>query len=82
VLVGVQRREEIIGPHSLNHSEIVMTRQRLERETDIYFSESASMPCDETCLTDEDNNFVGATGRFNEDWDIVLLRSDRLPKGY
>jgi hypothetical protein len=38
------------------------------------------MDRDEVCL-EENDHFVGATGTFDKNWNIVSTRSDRLPSG-
>ena len=47
---------------------------------DICFIEHAA-PQDEVCLRENDH-FVGATAAFSTDWEIIPLRSDRIPKRY
>jgi hypothetical protein len=39
------------------------------------------MPSNESCLT-ENGGFVAATATFNEQWEIISSRHDKLPSGY
>jgi hypothetical protein len=57
----------------------IKNRRKMEKETDILFTTPSAVR-DEICLR-ENNNFVGATAGFGDDWEIIPRRSDRIPIG-
>ena len=60
-------------------------RCKLEQTTDIFLEtpmdDELTLQGNEACLTEGDK-FVGTTAKFNDEWEIVSLRTDLRPKEY
>jgi hypothetical protein len=57
-------------------------RRKMQKETDIHLAAPRFAAVrNEICLKEKDT-FVGATAGFDDKWDIILRRNDRVPEGY